>query len=114
MNSICPVCASTILRGRVVLYDGDGLTHIDCHNGVVGDAADKVVALLARHPDEHLCRRCLAGELSLPQEAVQKAIVRLQITSEVAIRLGDCSRCDRPQVTVRARIFRRSRGVADE
>jgi len=102
-DPICPACGSRIVSGSVVFYNDDHLTHIDCHKGILTDAADKIVAVLARHPAADFCHTCLAGELNIAHEAVQKGI-----------RIGDCSRCQRPRVTVRARIFGRGRAVADD
>ena len=113
-DPICPACGSRIVSGSVVFYNDDHLTHIDCHNGILTDAADKIIAVLARHPGADFCHTCLAGQLDIAHEAVQKGIVRLRMNAEVTIRIGDCSRCQRPRVTVRARIFGRGRAVADD
>src|SRR5205809_5834311 len=56
-DPICPACGSPIVSGSVVFYNDDHLTHIDCHNGILTDAADKIVAVLARHPGAALDRK---------------------------------------------------------
>src|SRR5256885_10326187 len=68
-DPICPACGSPIVSGSVVFYNDDHLTHIDCHNGILTDAADKIVAVLARHPAADFCHTCLAGELNIAHEA---------------------------------------------
>jgi len=108
-DPICPVCASRVTPGNVVVYDHSELTHIDCHSVLARDLTDKVIAALLCHPGQNFCYACLAQELNVSHAALKKAVGRLRTNAEVGVFLGDCSRCCRPRITVRARVFGRGR-----
>src|SRR5207249_2581856 len=87
-DPICPACGSRIVSGSVVFYNDDHLTHIDCHKGILTDAAAKSVAVLARHPAADFCHTCLAGELNIDDlvgSIGQDALVAVDVREVIVV-----------------------------